>query len=277
MERRATPLLPAAARRARAAGLVAALGLLAGAARADLPEIKKQGRLRVLAVIVPGEPEFFALHASQPPGFEHEVLRGFAELHGLELEVVQVPAWDALLGALVQGKGDLIAGRFTATESRRKEIAFSVEVFPTRNVVVTRAPRPRVATLDELRGLRVGVVKGTSIVEALAAAQVPAEKLDTSIPSGGSLQALRAGRIDASVIELPDAIVAQRKDAQLQVGVAIGPPAIYAFGMRKADVALKRACDSYLFNLRLTPSWNQLVSKYFGSAAAEILKKARAE
>lgn len=76
------------------------------------------------------------------------------------LEVVPVAAWDALIPELLAGKGDLIAGRFTVTESRRKLIAFTSEVFPTRNVVLTRRPHRVVETLAELRQEKVGTVKG---------------------------------------------------------------------------------------------------------------------
>jgi ABC-type amino acid transport substrate-binding protein len=246
-------------------------------AHADLADIKKTGTLRVLAVIVPSEPEFIANRAGQEPGFDREVLQGFATLHALKVDVGAVPAWDALVPALVAARGDVIAGRFTATDERRKEIAFSVEVFPTRVVAVTRAPKPRIDSLEALRAVRVGVVKGTSLVEALLAAKVPAEKLDTGIPSGGTLEALRSGRVEATAMELADAIVAQRKDSQLQLGVFVGPAASYAFGVRKADSLLRRALDDYLFNLRLTPTWSRLVAKYFGASAPEILHRARAE
>ncbi len=255
----------------------AALLAVSTPARADLAEIKKSGSLRVLAVIVPSEPEFFAHRAGQEPGFDREVLDGFATLHGLRLEVVALAAWDALAPALVQGRGDVIAGRYTASDERRKEIAFSVEVFPTRVVIVSRAPKPRIDSLEALRVARIGVVRGTSLVDVLRAAQVPPEKLDTNIASGGSLEALRVGRIDATALELADAIMAQRKDASLLLGLFVGAPSIYAFGVRKGDLALRRALDDYLFNLRLTPTWNRLVAKYFGASAAEILRRARAE
>ncbi len=253
------------------------LSLASPAARADLAEIKKSGSLRVLAVIVPGETEFIANRPGQEPGFEREVLQGFATLHELKLEVVPITAWDGLAPALVQGRGDLIAGRYTASDERRKEIAFSVEVFPTRVTIVSRAPKPRIDTLEALRATRVGVVRGTSLVDVLQAARVPPDKLDTSIPSGGSLEALRAGRIDATALELADAILAQRKDAQLQLGLFVGPPASYAFGTRKTDSLLRRALDDYVFNLRLTPTWNRLVVKYFGASASEILRRARTQ
>ena len=136
-------------------GLLALLPALAGAR--DLGEIEKRGVLRVLAVVAKDD-EFLT---DQPGGgLDRELLEGFAKLRQLRLEVVAIDTWDGLVPALVKGDGDIIAGRFTVTEVRRKQIDFTPEVFPTRNVVLTRKPHRVVSTLEELRGERVGTGEG---------------------------------------------------------------------------------------------------------------------
>lgn len=65
-----------------------ALALTAPAAT-DFPDLRKRGTLRVLAV---HEDLFFSLDPGMPPGFDREILEGFAGLHKLRLEVVGVPA-----------------------------------------------------------------------------------------------------------------------------------------------------------------------------------------
>ena len=130
--------------------VLAALTLAAPGRAADLAGIDKTGVLRVLCVLVEDEPEFFADRPGMPPGFDREILEGYARLHKLQLEVVREKTWDGLVPALLEGKGDVIAGRFTATESRRKRIAFTSETFPTRNVVISRKPRGPVSTREQL-------------------------------------------------------------------------------------------------------------------------------
>jgi ABC-type amino acid transport substrate-binding protein len=222
-------------------------------------------------------PEFFSLAPGSPPGFDQEVLQGFAALHHLTLTPVPVTSWDTLIPALVEGKGDLIGGRFTATDSRRKLVDFTTEVFPTRLVVFTRKPHPPVHTLEQLRKEKVGTIKGTNMVEALAAAEMPAANVDDGIPPGGFDEALRAGRITAAVWGVESAIASQRQDPELQLGTFIGPPASLAYAVRKGDHALLEALNQYVDNLRKTPSWSRLVVKYFGEAAPEVLKKARGQ
>jgi ABC-type amino acid transport substrate-binding protein len=258
------------------AGLLSAAGF-ALAGRADFPEIKQQGSLRVLMVDVEEEPQFFSVKPGGPPGLDHEVLDRFARVHGLKLEIVPIPGWDALVPALLKGRGDVIAGRFTVTEARRKQIAFTDEVFPTRNVVVTRKPYRMIRTVEQLKGEKISVVKGTSMVEVLAASGVPASNVDQSIVSGGVPAALRTGRINCTVQELAEAVIAQQRDPDLQMGMFLGPPASYAYGVRKEDAQLRAALDEHIAALRHDPSWYRLVVKYFGRSAPDILKRAKAE
>ena len=87
------------------------LTLVASAAAAgDLKELQAVGSLRVLAIIDEREPEFLALKGGAPTGFDLEVLQAFAKSQRLELKVVPIGAWEALVPALLEQKGDLIAG-----------------------------------------------------------------------------------------------------------------------------------------------------------------------
>jgi ABC-type amino acid transport substrate-binding protein len=261
-------------RKSWALALLSAL-LAAPAAAADLPEIQTRGTLRVLVILDDDEPEFVSGKPGPSPGFDHEILEGFARLHRLSLELVPAPAWDALVPQLIQGKGDLIAGRFTATDARRKIIDFTTEVFPTRSVVVTRKPHRAVRTLEELKQEKVTILRGTAMADTLVALGVPAANLDFSIPTGGIPEALRAGRITCTVHDISTAIVTQREDPETQIGVFVGPAASYAYGVPKEAPELLKALNEYIGNIRKSPSWNRLVVKYFGPAALDVLQNAR--
>ncbi len=259
------------------ASLLGAVAPLAAAPPAvDLAEIQKRGAVRVLVMFDTRRPEFFSTKADTP-GFDREVLDGFAALHKIRIEVVPAASWDALLPALLEGKGDVIAGRFTVTESRKKAVAFTAEVFPTRNVVISRKPHPAILSLDALRAEKVGTIKGTSMAEAIADAGVPPANVDDGIPAGGFDEALRSGRVTAAVWGVESAIAAQREDPSIQLGMFLGPPRSLAYAVRKDAPELLKALNEYVENLRRTPTWSRLVVKYFGEAAPEILKKTRTE
>jgi ABC-type amino acid transport substrate-binding protein len=167
-----------------------------------------------------------------------------------------------------------VAGRFTITDTRLKQIAFTREVFPSRNVVLTRRPHAAVATLDALRDEKVGTIRGSSMAEAVRAV-VPAPNVDDSFPPGGLPGGLVSGKVTAVVLGIESAIAAQRLDPQLELGPFVGPPKSLAYGVRKQDTALLEALDEYIENVRKTTTWSRLVVEYFGDAAPDILKKAR--
>ena len=259
---------------------VAAASLLllfppAADARADLAELQKAGTLRVLVNLDARRPEFFSLAAGHAPGFDHEVVRAFAKIHGVKVEIVPVDGWDALVPALLAGKGDLVAGRFTATPSRREHIAFTREVFPYRLVVMTRKPHRVVRTLEELRTEKVGTTRGSSLVDALDAAGVPFDRRDDKIPTGAYVEALKTGRVTAAVWGLECAIPSRREDPDIQLGTFVGAPGSLAYGVRKEDVNLLRALDEHIGSLRRSPVYYSLVRKYFGEDAPQILEKVR--
>lgn len=255
---------------------VLALALLAPPAEpADLPEITARGTLKVLAVVRNQADDFMSEQPGR--GFDREVLEGFCNLHKLKLEVVPLKGWGDLIPALQQGQGDLIAGRFNVTPSRREVITFTSEVFPSRHVVMTRKPHRVVSTLDELKEEKVGTVKGTSMAEAVAAAGVPAARVDDTIVTGTLPDALRSGKVTAVVLGIENAISEQRKDPAIQLGTFVGPPSSLAYGLRKEDKALLAALNDYIANMRRAPTWNRLVVKYFGRSAPEVLRKARGE
>jgi membrane-bound lytic murein transglycosylase F len=255
------------------AALIAVLASSTFVSGADLDEVRKRGELRVLAVVDDPRDEFFTDRPGV--GLDRELLEAFASLHKLKLVVVPAPAWDRLVPMLQEGRGDVVAGRFTVTEARRRLVDFTGEIFPTRAVVVTRRPHRVVATVEELREEKVGTVNGTSLASAVSGAGVPASSVDDSVPTGGLPAALKAGKVTAIVLGIENAITERRKDPALQIGAFVGPPGSLAWAARKGDGELLAALDDYVASMRRTPTWSRLVVKYFGDEAPEILKRAR--
>ena len=162
------------------------------------------------------------------------------------------------------------------TEARRKQATFTTEVFPSRNVALTRRPHPRVLTLEELKTRRVATVKGSSMAEVVRSA-LPAINVDDSFGPGTLPAALKAGKIDVAILGIESAFVAQIRDPEIEIGTFVGRPTSLAYAVRPGDAALRKELDDYIENLRRTPTWNRLVVNYFGAAAPDILKQARSE
>jgi membrane-bound lytic murein transglycosylase F len=241
----------------------------------DLPELKQRGALRVI-VDSSNLPERFNTGPGEP-GLEKELLQGFATLQGVKLEVVTVDNIEARLQALNAGKGDVVAGT-VVTESRRKLVAFTSEVLPSRHVVVTRKPQPAIETLEALRSARVAATKGSSWAETALAAGVPPANLDDSYKQPEDVfAALKSRRAGAAVMTVVWAVLERKRDAELQLGLFIGEQSSVGFGVRKTSPLLLKSLDEYVANMRRSASWSRLVVKYFGEHALEILKKSRSQ
>jgi ABC-type amino acid transport substrate-binding protein len=261
-------------RRGRAALLAMLLAVgLVGAARADLAEIQKTGSLRALVVLDIPRPEFFSMDADHP-GFDREIVESFARLNGMKLEVIPLASFDELIPALLAHKGDVIVGGYRDSETRRKSIAFTAEVFPNRMLIINRKPSPVVRTPEELRKQKVGATRGTATAEAVIAIGLPAANLDDGIPLGGYVEALRSGRVSAAVWSVERALLAQRDDPALQLGMQVGKPGSLAFGVRNEDTQLLAELNLHVERTRKSGTWSRLVVKYFGERALEILREA---
>jgi ABC-type amino acid transport substrate-binding protein len=238
---------------------------------ADFAEIKARGVVRVLC----GEedPVWFSIQGGPAPGFEREVLEGFARLHKLRFEAVVVTRWEDAIPELLKGRGDLIAG-MNDTEARRQRISFTSELLPSRHVVVTRAPYKVIRTPEELRAERVGVIPETTWAEAVAAAGVPADRVEKVTSVAAGLEGLRRGRFTATVLDISDFLLQRRTDSSLQDGLVLGAAVSSAWGVRKTDPELRRELNQYLQNLKQGAGWSRLVVHYFGPDALRMLGRA---
>ena len=269
----------------RAARLAVVLAAAASTARAaeappaakpaDPVPLAKRGALKAIVYLEKERPEFFSLDPKLP-GFEREILESFAKAQKLPLEVVEAAKWDALIPALLENKGDVIAGHFTNTEERRAQVDFTQALLPTRTVIVTRKPRPRVDTLKQLQAIeKIGSVKGSATMEDLVAAGVPHANIDDSITPNNMLDALKTKKVGALARSIPLAVLSQRDDPEIQLGIFLGAGSHFAFGVRKGDTVLREALNEHIELLRQSGQYNRLVAKYFGPSAVDILKKAQ--
>jgi ABC-type amino acid transport substrate-binding protein len=245
----------------------ALVSLCGPAAAQDMAEIKARGALRVVAV-ADEQPEMFSFQAGGQPGFEREMLEGFAKLQGLAFEVVQAPRFEDRIPMLLDGRGDVAIG-MVVTPERAAQIDFTVQVLPVRHVVVNHEPAAKVASVEEFRGLKVGILAGTTWAKAAAAAG--ATQTESFSDLDVLLAGVRDGKVAATVMTVSDFTLATKRYPGLQAGVFLDEGGQAAWGVRKGSPALRQALDAHLENLRKGPSWSRLVVKYFGEKALDVL------
>lgn len=243
---------------------------------ADALGLRVPGVLRVLAS-ADEMPEVFSFAARAPnPGFERELVEGFAKSRRLEMRIVPVKNFDQIIPLLVKGDGDLIVG-IVDTATRRQKIGFTSETYPVRHLVVTRKPQPPLTNPAELKSLKVAVIPGTTWADVAAEAGAPAVNLVSCVDANDLLDALKKGRAQATVMAVFDFALAQKYDPALEAGPFLGSPGVAAWGVRKDDEALRGAIDDYLAAVRMSPAKSALLVKYFSEDALVLLRRARKE
>lgn len=119
-----------------------------------------------------------------------------------------------------------MAGRLALTAERKERLHLTSEVFPLVYATVTREPTPAVQTAAALQKHKVGIVGASQgLVGAAKQAGLPQGRLEGSFKEPSELAlALRSVSVTAVVLSLDQALVAQRQDLELRIGVAVTSP-----------------------------------------------------
>lgn len=149
----------------------------------DLDQIRETGTLRLL--VYPSiEDEFLRIDLSKTAvvpvspaenylGIDIDILRGFAQSLGVDLEIrpayatgAEMPSFDQLIPCLKRGEGDMIASAFSITDERKQHVVFSVPYYTADLVVVVPDGSP-IRSEADLPRARGAVMAGSAQEEKL--------------------------------------------------------------------------------------------------------------
>jgi membrane-bound lytic murein transglycosylase MltF len=143
----------------------------------DLEEMRRRGEIRVL---VPYSRTSFFFDRGRPRGFAQEVFAEFGRFlnrgarRGQRIRIAFVPVpRDRLVDWLVDGRGDVAAGRLTITPERAAVVDFAAPIDrDVAEVAVTRSDHPPITAAEDLSGTVVHVRPSSSYAASLAALNV---------------------------------------------------------------------------------------------------------
>ncbi|ABM80541.1 basic amino acid ABC transporter substrate-binding protein [Hyperthermus butylicus] len=203
-------------------------------------------------------------------GFDIELIRLVAKKAGYDDIEIRTMDFDALIPALEQGQIDVIAAGMTITEERKQRVDFTIPYWQVDQAILVRADsefRPK--SVEELSGKTVGVQTGTTAADYLN--KIVEEKgLNINIKEYSSyvlaVNDLIAGRIDAVMVDTPVAKMFEKqyKD-KLVISAVIETGEKYGFAVRKGNTELLDKLNKALEDIMNSPTWDELVQKYFGS------------
>ena len=153
-------------------------------------------------------------------GFYVDIANEIANKIGVDL-VIQEMDFDALVSALPAGKVDLVISGMNPTEERAKVVDFSEVYYNSKHGILVRAEdADKYQTFADLEGAKVGVQLG-STQEKIAKTEIPNVNLQQLSNINNLILELKAGKVDAIVMEKPVAEMAVKSNPELAVGKPI--------------------------------------------------------
>ena len=153
-------------------------------------------------------------------GFDVDIANEIANKIGVDL-VIQEMDFDALVSALPAGKVDLVISGMNPTEERAKVVDFSEVYYNSKHGILVRAEdAAKYQTFADLEGAKVGVQLG-STQEKIAKTEIPNVNLQQLSNINNLILELKAGKVDAIVMEKPVAEMAVKSNPELAVGKPI--------------------------------------------------------
>ena len=227
----------------------------------DWDAIVVAGRLRMLTVNAPAT---YYLWRGELLGFEYELVRSFAEAHGLELEVIVAHDIGGLLEGLLTGRGDMIAAGLVPTDERvEMGLRFTRPYLQIREVFVT-AGEP-ITDLAGLAGRRITVNPKTSYAATLEGLRLKSN-LDVDLvdrSTSAILADISLGSLDVTLVDSHRAELESTFDPRLSLGLALKPEKGLAWAVRKENRVLLHRLDGFVRERYRGYEFNVLRNKYF--------------
>lgn len=275
-------------------GMVAAiLILLSSCSRRDQPRFRDVESLKpeltsnletirekgILKVVTEYNSISYFIYRGQPLGFQYEMLRDLAEHMDLELEVSVSNDLEQNFLDLEEGRVDLIAMSLTITSERKEEVAFTVPLLQTRQVLTQRKPKQwakmnskqiensLIRNQLDLAGKMVYVQAGSVYADRLRSLSSEIgggiEINEVQLESEQLVQRVALGEIDYAICDENVGLVNSTYFPQLDVGTAISFPQHVAWAVHPNSDSLRVEINKWLEKYKKTRSYAILYNKYF--------------
>ena len=246
-------------------------GIVLGSARAraqTVDEITTRGTINI--GVLADLPPYALLNDKQElDGYDIEVAKLLASYMGVKVNLVQVTASNRI-PFLVTNKVDLIVATFGITPERAKQVMFSIPYSAIENTVY--GPKGKdITKIDDLKGLRVGVPRGTVQDVILSRALGTAARMSRFDDTPSTYQALLTGQVDAMAETglTFDGVMKQNPGAPIEKKfVLLRQP--NGITMRQNQFNLHRWVNTFVYYIKNNGELAALHQKWFGTPLPDL-------
>jgi len=197
-------------------------------------------------------------------GFDVDIAKYIANKYGWTLEIKDI-AFEGLIPALQAGEIDMIVAAMTITPGREEVVDFSIPYYNASQGILIRAGEPDITKIEDLYGKKIGVQSGTT-GEAWAQENLADKCEIISYPRVyDALMALKAGYIDALILDEPVANYYAETDAEIaKASYVIETGERYGIAVRQGETDFLGKINAALREMFETGYYDQLIAKWFG-------------
>jgi polar amino acid transport system substrate-binding protein len=209
--------------------------------------------------------EEFGKTKSEFKGFDVELMEAIGKQIGRPVEF-QDTSFDTIFRDLAQGKFDAVASATTITEEREETVDFTNPYYlPSAQSIVVAKGTTGLTSAKSLDGKTVGVQQGTT-GEEYVEEEIDTKELRTYPQGPDTFPALKAGTIDAVVIDRPVAEKAVEQDEGIEISGGIETEEEYGFVVQQGDEELLDELNEGLKEVLDSGEYTTIYKKWFGKA-----------
>lgn len=206
--------------------------------------------------------EFHQTTTKKITGFDIELAHALAEVLNIELEIQDMD-FASIIPALFSGRADFAMATFSVTEERKKSVSFSENYYTAQPASVSLKIRS-FSTKKDFEGTKIGVQLGSSYEQMMKkiAREIKNVQLIPLNKLGELIQEVKAGRIDAAVIDISPARAYVENNKDLQTNIIEEYQENYAIAFPKNSPWTEKF-NAALTKLKTNGKLNELISKWF--------------
>ena len=225
------------------------------------------GVLTVATSVVPSAGFWEGTPRRPTGGFEYELAREFASRFGLGAVRVRIVHFHRIVEGHLGG-ADIGLDLITPTPQREEDLEFSAPYLKAAPTVVVRSGT-EVPDLATARELRWGAVRSTTFVGDIENAVAPEQPIVLFDGQREMLDALRSGKIDAVMFDLPLAVATARlSGGRLEAVAQLPEHEAISVALPKGSPN-RQAVDSAIRAFTADGTIERLLNRWVGSEAAE--------
>jgi ABC-type amino acid transport substrate-binding protein len=193
-------------------------------------------------------------------GFDVELMEAIGEKIGREVEF-QDTSFETIFRDVGQGKFDAVASAATITPEREKEVAFSNPYYLSEQAILVKEGS-EIKGLADLEGKVVAAQQGTTGLE-LGKEKANASELRPYPEGPDAINALKAGTVEAVIIDAPVAQNAIEEEGGVEIAEKVPTEEKYGIAVAKSNTELLEEINKGLEEVISDGTYTTIYEKWF--------------